>query len=142
MIGELYVPRGRLADFISACADDFRRNAVDTVYGTVRLSNRDAETYLAWAREDYSWVVFNLHTVHTSSGIARSAASFRRLVDLAIDRRGSYFLTYHRFATREQLETCYPQFLDFLRLKHFHDPDGLFQSDWYRHYVRLFHDDL
>jgi FAD/FMN-containing dehydrogenase len=137
MISELYVPRERLADFMAAVADDFRRNGVDVIYGTIRLIERDVDTYLAWAREPFACVIFNLHTVHSQEGIAHSAEAFRRLIDLAIDRGGSFFLTYHRWATAEQVEACYPQFGDFLELKRAHDPDGTFQSDWYRHYAAL-----
>ena len=39
-----------------------------------------------------------------------------------------------RWASLEQVESCYPQFGEFLRLKRAHDPDEVFQSDWYRHY--------
>ncbi len=39
---------------------------------------------------------------------------------------------------REQVERCYPQFVQFLKLKKQHDPDERFQSDWYRHYKTMF----
>jgi FAD/FMN-containing dehydrogenase len=138
MISELYVPRGRLSDFMAEVADDFRRNEVDVIYGTIRLIERDEDTFLAWAREPWACVIFNLHTVHTEEGIEHSAASFRRLIDLAADRGGSYFLTYHRWATRDQVERCYPRFQAFLDAKLRHDPDERFQSDWYRHHRALF----
>ena len=41
MISELYVPRDRLADFMADVADDFRRNEVEAIYGTIRLIERD-----------------------------------------------------------------------------------------------------
>ena len=141
MISEVYVPRARLADFMAAVADDFRTNGVDVVYGTIRLITRDDETFLRWAKDDYACVIFNLHTVHTDEGLADSAAAFRRLIDLAIERSGSYFLTYHRWATPEQVERCYPEFAEFLRQKRRHDPDELFQSEWYRHYAKAFADE-
>ena len=134
MITEIYVPRARLADFMSEVAADFRESAVDVIYGTVRLIERDEDSFLAWAREPWACVIFNLHTVHTASGIAHSEAAFRRLIDFAIARGGSYFLTYHRWATVEQLDACYPRFREFLTLKLQHDPEERFQSDWYRHY--------
>jgi FAD/FMN-containing dehydrogenase len=142
MISEVYVPRARLADFAAAVAEDFRSHCVDVVYGTIRLIRRDEDTFLPWAKDDYACVIFNLHTVHTEEGIAHSAAAFRRLIDLAIERNGNYFLTYHRWATREQVERCYPEFADFLRQKRSHDADELFQSEWYRHYARLFAEEL
>ena len=138
MITEIYVPRDRLDDFMAEAADDFRRHDVDVVYGTVRLIEPDEETFLAWARRPWACVIFNLHTVHTPAGLDHSAAAFRRLIDMAIRRGGSYYLTYHRWATRAQVEACYPQFGDFLRLKRERDPFELFQSEWYRHYRAMF----
>jgi FAD/FMN-containing dehydrogenase len=137
MISELYVPRDRLADFMADVAEDFRRHDVDSIYGTIRLIDRDVDSFLAWAREPWACVIFNLHTVHTDEGIQHSVESFRRLIDRAADRGGSYFLTYHRWATREQVERCYPRFGEFLDAKLSHDPDERFQSDWYGHHKRL-----
>jgi FAD/FMN-containing dehydrogenase len=138
MITEIYVPRERLDDFMAEVAADFRRHDVDLVYGTVRLIEQDDETFLAWARRPWACVIFNLHTVHTPAGLDYSAAAFRRLIDMAIRRGGSYYLTYHRWASRGQVEACYPQFGEFLQLKREHDPLELFQSDWYRHHRALF----
>lgn len=138
MITELYVPRVRLADFMAAVAADFRAHDVDLIYGTVRLIERDDESFLAWAREPWACVIFNLHTVHTPDGIAHSSAAFRRLIDLAIEHNGSYYLTYHRWARRDQVEHCHPRMRRFLELKRQYDPEECFQSDWYRHYRDLF----
>ena len=119
-------------------AADFRETGVDVIYGTVRLIERDEDSFLAWAREPWACVIFNLHTVHTPAGLAHSHAAFRRLIDLAIARGGSYFLTYHRWATTEQVEACHPRFREFLARKLAHDPGERFQSDWYRHYRDAF----
>lgn len=134
MITELYVPRHRLAAFMEDVRLDFLRHRVDLIYGTVRLIEPDTETFLAWARERLACVIFNLHVDHDARGIATAAAAFRRLIDIAIHHRGSYFLTYHRHATREQVSACYPMFEQFLAAKRRWDPHQVFQSDWYRHY--------
>lgn len=138
MITEIYVPRDRLDDFTTEAAADFREHGVDVVYGTIRLIERDDETFLPWAREPWACTIFNLHTVHTPAGLEHAGDAFRRLIDMAIARGGSYFLTYHRWARPEQVETCYPEFRDFLAAKREHDPEERFQSDWYRHYAAAF----
>ncbi len=138
VIAELYVPRPALAAFMADARRDFLAHGVEPIYGTIRLIERDGESFLAWAREAYACVIFNLHTVHTPRGLRHAAAAFRRLNDLAIGHGGSFYLTYGRYATREQVETCYPQFREFLRLKRHYDPEERFQSDWYRHYRDLF----
>jgi FAD/FMN-containing dehydrogenase len=138
MITEIYVPRERLPDFMAEAREDFRRNDVNVIYGTVRLIERDDETFLCWAKQSYACVIFNLHVEHTPAAMERSADAFRRLIDMAISRSGSYYLTYHRFARREQVEKCYPQFAEFLRQKKRFDPHERFQSEWYRHYRKMF----
>ena len=78
------------------------------IYGTVRLIERDDETVLAWAREPWACIVFNLHVDHTPEGLARAADAFRRLIDRALAHGGSFYLTYHRWATREQVDSRIP----------------------------------
>lgn len=138
MITEIYVPRESLAVFLRQVRQDFRQNKVDLFYGTVRFIQPDDESYLAWAKKPYACIIFNLHTAHDAASLAKTQQDFRRLIDRAIDVGGSYYLTYHRWATKRQVETCYPQFADFLKLKKKYDPEERFQSDWYRHYREMF----
>lgn len=142
MITEIYVPRHRLCAFMRAAAEEFRRSKVNCIYGTVRLIERDDESYLAWARQDWACIVFNLHADHDPASLARSAEAFRALINLAIDYDGTYYLTYHRHATRGQVLACHPLFPGFLRAKLRHDPREIFQSEWYRHYRTMFADRL
>jgi FAD/FMN-containing dehydrogenase len=142
VITELYVPLAALPQFMADCRAQMRARRMDLIYGTVRLIRRDADSRLAWARRDYACVIFNLHAEHNVSAQARLAEDFRGLIDLAIARDGSYFLTYHRHARRDQVLACYPQFPDFLRAKRRFDPEERFQSDWYRHYRAMFADRL
>jgi hypothetical protein len=142
MISELYVPRSELAAFFGDMREDFRRHNVEVIYGTIRLIEQDDETFLAWAKQSWACTVLNLHVSHSPEGIDRAAAAFRRLIDMARTRGGSYFLTYHKWARREQVEACYPQFPQFLKLKRRYDDAEQFQSDWYRHYRTMFADTL
>jgi FAD/FMN-containing dehydrogenase len=142
MITELYVPRSALPSFLTAVRADFVQHKVQLIYGTIRLIERDAESFLAWAREPWVCTVMNLHVDHHPEGIRKAETDFRRLIDRSIEYRGSYFLTYHRWAERKQVEACYPQMAEFLRAKRRYDPREIFQSDWYRHYKQMFTDKL
>ena len=142
MITEIDIPRPALKEFLDEVREDFRKNRVELIYGTVRLIEREDESFLPWAKQPYACTVFNLHTVHSPEGLRRSGDAFRRLIDMATRRGGTYYLTYHRYATRNQVESCYPQFAEFLRLKKQYDPEERFQSDWYRHYKDIFADSL
>ncbi len=138
MITEIYVPRDALVQFLGDVRNDFLQRQVNLIYGTVRLIEKDDESFLAWAKKPYACVIFNLHVDHDEAGKELAAQHFRRLIDRGIQHGGSYYLTYHRWATRCQLETCYPQFVEFLKLKKKYDPAERFQSEWYRHYKAMF----
>jgi FAD/FMN-containing dehydrogenase len=142
MITEVYVPRGALESFMAEVRQDLRASGADVIYGTIRFIEKDRESFLAWARDRYASIIFNLHTAHTPSALEKTAVDFRRLIDRAIRYGGSYYLTYHRWATRAQVLACYPQFPEFLKLKRTYDPLERFQSDWYRHYRGMFADAL
>src|SRR3989442_11941033 len=138
IITEIYVPRTDLPNFLTQAADLLRSNRTIVIYGTVRLIEKVEESVLALAERNYACVIFNLLTFHTPRRIEASTRSFRGLIDLAIARGGSYYLTYHKFAKPEQVIACYPRFKQFLDLKRKYDPTERFQSDWYRHYRKLF----
>ena len=138
MITELYVPHDHLISFMKAAAKLLKNSDVPVIYGTMRLIKKDDESFLSWARDDFACVIFNLHTEHTPAGISHTTAAFQGLIDLAISFRGSYFLTYHRWARRDQIEAAYPKFEAFLKEKIRYDPQERFQSEWWRHHRELF----
>ena len=137
MITELYVPRTALVDFMEEARLLLRQQKANVIYGTVRLIEKDDESFLRWARQSYACVIFNLHVTHSAVGLEAAAKTFRGLIDLAIGHDGSYYLTYHRWASARQVQQCYPQFRDFLAKKRAFDPSELFQSDWYVHHKAL-----
>ena len=131
MITELYVPRGRLHQFLSNAARTLRAAEANVIYGTVRLIEKDNETFLPWAREEFACIIFNLHVQHSVSDIEKNKQIFRNLIQYAIDLNGSFYLTYHAYASKEQILYCYPQIFEFFRQKSFYDPQHIFGSNWY-----------
>ncbi|MBX9689719.1 MAG: FAD-binding oxidoreductase [Candidatus Obscuribacterales bacterium] len=133
MISELYVPRDLLGSFLAKAALLLKEHRADLIYGTVRLIEEDKETFLPWAKKPWACIVMNLHVEHSPHGVAAAAKAFCALIDLALAFGGSYYLTYHRFASREQILTAYPELPEFMELKQAYDPDETFCSDWYLH---------
>jgi FAD/FMN-containing dehydrogenase len=142
MITEVYVTKEAFLPFMAEVRQDFIEHGVDMTYGTIRFIEQDNESFLAWAKQPSVCIICNLHVVHTEAGKQKAAADFRRIIDRVIQHGGRYYLTYHRWAERKQVEACYPQFVEFLRLKKKYDPQERLQSDWYRHYRSMFADRL
>ncbi|MCG3122014.1 MAG: hypothetical protein GIKADHBN_00390 [Phycisphaerales bacterium] len=138
VIGEYDVPPPHIMDFMDQARRILHRTGVEDIYGTLRLIRRDDTSFMPWASADFVCTIFNLRTPHTPEGRARTIETFARLTDAALDLGGSFYLTYHRAASAEQVLRCYPRFPDFLAAKKRYDPRGAFQSDWYRHYAGAF----
>ena len=85
IITEIYVPRPDLPDFLAQAADLLRSNRTTVIYGTVRLIEKDDESFLAWAKQSYACIIFNLLTFHTPSR-HRSVGAFVPRLDRSSDR--------------------------------------------------------
>jgi len=138
MITEAYVAHDDLVAFTAAVRGDLLANGANVSYGTIRFIEPDVETFLPWAKRQSVCIVCNLHVRHTPVGIAEAKGHFRRILDRVVEFGGSFYLTYHRWATPVQVEACYPEVRNFFRLKRKYDPAQMFQSDWYRTYAPSF----
>ena len=132
MISELYVPQDRFEQFMSSARRAVLETGANVVYGTVRLIKAEDQTVLRWAKQDYACIIFNLLVQHSPEGIDRARDQFRALIDCALDEGGCYYLTYHRWARKDQVLNAYPELPRFLELKDKYDPNGLFDSDWFQ----------
>ena len=142
MITEVYVPPEEINNFIEKIIQDERQFHFNIIYGTMRLIKQDDESFLAWAKRDYACVIFNLRVEHSPKGLEKAKNDFQRIIDRALELDGSYYLTYHRWARKDQVLKAYPQFVEFLKLKRRYDPQEIFQSEWYRYYKTLFAKEL
>ena len=138
VILEIYVPPRDLIPFLEDARRILLAAELPLVYGVIRFVEQDKETFLAWAKKRYACVIFMLHTSRETKALQRTADTCRQLMRGATRRSGGFYLTYNRFATRDDLFRAYPQFAAFLAMKRQHDPLDTLQSEWYRHYKALY----
>jgi FAD/FMN-containing dehydrogenase len=115
------------------CAD--WRIALQSV--TLRSTAPEDETYLCWARREYTHVRLCLDRPAGLGGAVRSAQLRRELIDAAISAGGSFPIACTPEATREQTEACYPQLKAFLEEKRRFDPHEKLVNAWYLHHREL-----
>ncbi len=138
LILEVYVPRGELIPLLEEARRILLASGMPLVYGTIRFIEQDKDSYLAWAKKRYACVIFSPHSSGETQALRKTGEVCRQLIRAANKRGGSFYLTYNRFATRDELASAYPQFQEFLNLKKQYDPRETFQSDWYRYYRGLY----
>ncbi len=138
MITEVYLSHDNVMPCLAAIHADLSARKTDLSYGTIRFIEADDETFLPWARERSVCIVCNIHVQHTSTGISQAQSDCRAILDRVCEYGGSFYLTYHKWATPRHIRASYPQIGEFYQLKRHYDPDERFQSDWYRHYAPHF----
>jgi FAD/FMN-containing dehydrogenase len=138
LIVEVYVPRGELIPYLEEARRILLGGELPLVYGVIRFIEKDKDTYLAWAKKPYACVIFTPHTSGEPKALQKTGETCRQLMRAATKRGGSFYLTYNRFATREDLTWAYPQFTEFLAMKRKYDAMETLQSEWYRHYKGLY----
>ncbi len=138
VLSEFYVPIDQLPIFVAKARQYFKSFDINIIFSTVRFIQRDDESFLPWARQNYACVIFNLHTVHSQTSIKKTMDALSFLTDCAIAASGSFYLTYQHVAGRQQILSCYPRFEEFLAAKLEFDSAAVFQSDWYRWHLQLF----
>jgi FAD/FMN-containing dehydrogenase len=138
LILEVYVPRSELIPLLEEARRILLASGTPLIYGTIRFIEQDKDSYLAWAKKRYACVIFSPHSSGETQALRKTGELCRQLIRAANKRGGSFYLTYNRFATRDELASAYPQFQEFLNLKKRYDPRETFQSDWYRHYKGLY----
>ncbi len=100
----LRAARASSPDFMAEARDDFRAQRRRPHLRHVRLIERDDETLPRRGRGSRGPASSSTCTsTHTPAGDRPTPAdAFRRLIDLALERGGSFYLTYHRWATRSR----------------------------------------
>ena len=104
---------------------------------TARSITGEDETYLRWARREYTELRLCLGQPRGLGGAVRSAQLRRELIDAAIAAGGGFPIASTPDATREQIEACYPQLKSFLAQKRRFDPQERVVNAWYLHYRDL-----
>ena len=138
VITEIYLGHETAIPCLEKIRQCLATRKADVTYGTIRLIEADHETFLPWARRRSVCIVANLHCPKTTAGTEKTKRDFKAILDCTLEYDGSFYLTYHRWASEHHVATAYPQIRDFFALKKVYDPNEIFQSNWYRHYHQFF----
>jgi decaprenylphospho-beta-D-ribofuranose 2-oxidase len=134
ILQEYFVPVGSLVSSI----EDFRKilleGKVDLLSATIRYVPRDSESFLAYAREDCFALVLYINQPLSAQGKNDAEQWTRKLVEVALRNRGTYYLPYQQYPSREQIRLAYPMLDDFVAKKKMVDRDGIFSSSFYERY--------
>lgn len=130
VLHEYFVEPHRLGEFLAAAAPVLRDHDAVLLSASVRVVHRD-EVLLSYAQGDRLSVVLYLSQDLSDAGNTDMAGLTRRLVRLALEHEGTFYLPYQPHYTREQVAQAYPTLDEFFTLKRHHDPEERFRNALY-----------
>lgn len=134
---QLLIPPQAVKAFIEAARARCEewRVAIDGVDTRTVLPEEDS--FLRWARREYTEVGLRLAALPAIGGAVRAAQLRRELIDAAIAAGGSFPIARTRDASRDQVAACYPELPAFIAEKRRMDPSEKLINPWYLHHRNL-----
>lgn len=141
ILQEYFVPFDSLLPFMDRLKKIVRTNNINLLSVTIRPIHQDKESLLPYAQFDGFAIVLYVNLLTTPGGFfsnrwgeGRARQWTKELVDAVMQLKGTFYLPYQRYATREQVHAVYPQFSKLNKLKSKYDPGDLFMNQFYSTY--------
>ena len=139
VIQEFFVPIPRFVGFMEAARTVLRESGTNLLGLTIRYVRPDPESFLSYAPQEEAFaVVLYINETLSPEGWRKSNELANRLIRLAVQNGGTFYLTYAREVEVEDLRQAYPRIDEFFRRKHDFDPLNRFTSRFFELYRQKF----
>lgn len=138
ILEEYFIPVASFEAFTARMRTTFDRHRPNVINVSIRHAAPDADSTMAWAREEsFAFVIYYKQGVSTSAQKAVGEWT-RELIDAALANGGTYYLPYQLHATREQFRRAYPRAEELFALKRRLDPAYRFRNKlWDKYYDQV-----
>lgn len=134
VLQEYFVPTDKLVTFINNMRMYAANYGINIINISIRYIPQNTESMLSYAKQECFSLVFYINIVNTQAGLDEAQIWTRKLIDLALNLNGSYYLPYQLFGTLSQVKTAYPKWDDFIALKQLYDPTNKFSNSLLKKY--------
>jgi FAD/FMN-containing dehydrogenase len=131
---EYFIPTDQFLIFAHALRDIAKQEKINLLNVTIRYVPKDTLSLLPYTKEDsFAFVLYVTQGLSEKEQM-KAKQWTRQLINAALACRGTYYLPYQLYATKEQLQKAYPEIALLLEAKKLHDPHGLFSNTFFRTY--------
>ena len=136
ILQEYFIPTDQFLTFAQALEEIAKEEKINLLNVTIRYVPKDTLSLLPYAKEDS--FAFVLYVTQGLSEKKQEQATqwTRELIDAALACRGTYYLPYQLYATKDQLQKAYPEVPLLLEAKKLYDPQGLFTNTFFQTYFK------
>lgn len=132
---EYFVPVEKLNEAMKVFRSLLNAYSVNVLNFSIRYVPKDTEAVLSYARQDSFAFVLYINIQNTQKGKDYLCAWTRILLDEILKLGGAYYLPYVLCAHKEQFRKAYPQWEEFVRLKHVYDSENRFRNMLWEKYL-------
>jgi FAD/FMN-containing dehydrogenase len=134
VLQEYFVPVDEFASYIDHLRQLLKREDLNLLNITIRYVEEDEQAILSYAKEDMFALVLLINQGRSAKEVEKTQKVLRQMIDVTLDHRGSYYLPYYPYPTKEQLHRAYPRAKEFFEKKRQYDPDEVFVNLFYKEY--------
>lgn len=136
VLQEYFVPVARFERFVPRMGEILRAGRANVLNIAIRHSPAERDTLLSWADQEVFCFVIYFQQGTTAADSERVKLWTRKLIQVALDEGGSYYLPYQIIASREQFLRAYPRAEQYFALKRRLDPTYKFRNRLWETYYR------
>jgi len=137
LLQEYFIPLESFATFVSFLQSLKEETSDSLMNITVRHVRKDTETVLAYAQEDRIAFVLFFRGPRTEGFDEKIKQLAQKLIDKALELKGSYYLPYRPYPRLDQFQKAYPRYQEFVSIKKKYDPTGVFMNQFYEGYLSM-----
>jgi FAD/FMN-containing dehydrogenase len=132
---EYFVPVARFPDFARGLARILREHDAGVLNVSIRHSPQDRTSLMRWAASEVFCFVLYYKQRNFASAAPAVEAWSRRLIELALQLGGRWYLPYRLLATPAQFRRAYPEADRFRAIKQATDPRHRFRNALWNKYL-------
>ena len=134
ILQEYFVPPGQLSAFVAEAREVLRAHDAVLLSASIR-SVQPSDVLLNYAPGPRLSVVLYLSQQVNQAANRDMASLTRKLIGVALDHGGTFYLPYQQHYTRAELRRAYPEIDGFFALKRAYDPELLLMNSFYDRYA-------
>jgi FAD/FMN-containing dehydrogenase len=135
ILQEYFFPRSEFIPFIDGIREILERNQTNVINASIRVVNKE-DIMLNYAPEDMFALVLYINQKVTPEENAKMEKTTGELIDYATKMKGTFYLPYQLYYSRDQLKESYPNIDSFFALKKQTDPNEQFVNNFYLKYSK------
>ena len=136
IVQEYFIPMRNFVPWVDGMRKIVQEEDINVLNFTIRYVKQSDAIILSYTpnEESFAIVVF-INQKLSQAGFKKAEIATQRMVDLAIENQGSYYLTYQLYPTRKQIRSAYPNIDLFFEKKLVYDPEERFMNKFYEKYA-------